>query len=103
MSNWNWFIGQKVICVDDDFRPDGLLQRLADMARHPFLNHPARDEICEVNYIHVDPDGVWLSLSGYRDWYFHPWHFRPAVEFKNDISELQAALDRVNNREVTDA
>lgn len=46
---------------------------------------------------------TYLRVNGASGWDYASRYFRPVVKFKNDISELQAILDRVNRREAIDA
>jgi hypothetical protein len=83
----DWRVGQKVVCIDDDF---GIKSD----------DDPRLNEIFEIDLgVHVEHGVVWLKLCGRQHWFYCSDYFRPAVSPETDISIFADILDRVNRRD----
>lgn len=98
----SWHVGQEVVVVASwaTILKD-TLDCIRRYGRRPTLIRPNR--VYRVIRVTIVSNAPYLSISGTSGWRYPADYFRPVVKFKNDISELQAILDRINQREVVDA
>jgi len=87
-------VGQKVVCVD---------KALGSILG---IREPDKGDIATVSNIYDHPEGLVLELIEFpqrnHSGYAPGWlaiSFRPIVERKTDISELQALLNPANHKE----
>jgi hypothetical protein len=94
-----WYVGQKVVCISDNWS-----RNLA----HLTPRYPKKDEIFTVRSTYIVPH---YNIAGLRfqeikqglcvdgsEAGFFAECFRPVVERKTDISELEALLNPANHK-----
>jgi hypothetical protein len=101
MADWHR-IEQRVVCIESFAGSNTLDEALPEVGR-VYTIRGIRIETNTFFLLEEIRNPVHLYLEGKREVAFDSIAFRPVVEFKNDISELQAVLDRVNKREPVDA
>lgn len=88
----NFYIGQKVVCIDDNWFP-----RFGPVAKEPKVNEIVT--ICNIldkSKSHAPYKGtsIFLELEGYTMYTYHHSHFRPATE--NRIEEFRRLVSPEN-------
>lgn len=90
----HWFVGQKVVCIDDDWRHRNFVIRLI----MKFIRLPRKRGQYIISALTIMESG----RIGLKLWGFNPAAvflsdcFRPLVETKTDISIFTSILDRLN-------
>jgi hypothetical protein len=97
-----WYIGQKVVCVDDNWRHK-------DHPKHWHTIYPILKQIYTIREISKSEDAKgpieghsfrFYEIKNKKDWFvngygepnFFDWHFEPLVEKKTDISTFKKLL-----------
>jgi hypothetical protein len=92
--SYNFRVGQKVVCVDPKNTNTSEIPELIYGAVYTIRGKDTRGS---ENYVHLEE--VRRNIFGYvREVPFYAKRFRPAIDRKTDISELQKLL--VSNKEL---
>lgn len=89
-----FYVGQKVVCVDDDWG-DGAFN-----SKPPLNGLPVAKQVYTVS---GTDEGFLLNLFECGTHWFHPSHFRPAVSPKPSIKVFEEILDRTVKGEPVEA